>query len=241
MSELLDSWRWKDTEVSSFFKECEDAPKLLNLSVKVVREHILAAQKPDHSLDRAMLINLWRTVYEYHEDGLYLILCRRFDAAFALMRLAAELIRDIARMAEDPAHFEMWMNKAEKKNSKEYRKVFKFRLEDKTEAFIYSQYKMFSEIGVHGHLTGEITRELSGKSSDGEFVELNIPRDAVSENIGIWGLSFLTGHQLCARIFKKEIEDFKLPVSLDNFSIEAGQAFRSLISSSQSDGQSSSK
>lgn len=229
MTELLQSWKWRDEKIAEFFNECEDVPELLNSSVLIARMYIQGTYRPDHSLQRAMLVNFWRTVYDYQEDALFLILCRRFDAAFAMMRLASELARDLARMSEDRVNFEMWMNKETERHTKHYKKTFRFDMTDTLEKYVYSQYKTFSEWGVHGHLTGDTARKPGGTTPCGNYVTLEISEDSILENIGIWGLSFLSVHQMCARVFDPEIQKSRFPANLADFSVEAGNLFKALV------------
>jgi hypothetical protein len=229
VTELLKSWKWRDEKVEEFFNECKDLPDLLNSSVLIVRTYIQSTSQPDHSLERAMLVNFWRTVYDYQEDALFLILCERFDAAFAMMRLASELTRDLARMGEDPVNFKMWMNKESEKDKKHYKETFRFNMSDELEEFVFSQYKTFSRWGVHGHLTGDIARKPEGVTPCETYVKLEITEDSILQNIGIWGLSFLSVHQMCARVFESEIRRSQFPISLADFSVEAGNLFKVLL------------
>lgn len=228
MIELLESWKKRDSMVSDFFAECADVPELLNSSILVVRMHLQSAVRADHDLDRVMLLNLWRTMYDYQEDALYFILCRRFDAAFAMLRLAAELARDVARMGEDRANLEMWIRKDSERDKKHYKTTFRFNQQDPIEKFLHSQYKLFSQWGVHGHMTGDLAREPVGTTADGEFLRVGITNDSVLKNLGIWGLSFFAANQMCARHFERETRDAALPVALSEFEAEAGRLFVTL-------------
>ena len=54
---------------------------------------------------------LWKTMYDYIEQSLILLLKTRIDEGYALLRMAAELSRDIARIPEND-NFILWKERA---------------------------------------------------------------------------------------------------------------------------------
>lgn len=59
-----------------------------------------------------MLPQLGHTAYDDREQSLFLLLYKQLDGAFAQLRTASDLARDIARMGEDRVNLETWMAKS---------------------------------------------------------------------------------------------------------------------------------
>jgi hypothetical protein len=207
MSVIFDIWKSKDERVNSFLQNYPKIPELLNSIFETPRILISVAQKSDLSTEQTVLLQLWRTVYDYQEDSLFLLICRRFDAGFALLRMAAELARDIARMAEDSANYAMWQSKDKIKSEEYYRQTFRFDKKNPAEKFVWDQYNIFTNFGIHGHLTSVSHLEKVGETEDGEYALLSIPDAAVVRSIGLWMAAYLPVHQVCQSAFRKQISE----------------------------------
>jgi len=92
---------------------------------------------------------LWQKVLHYQTQSLFLLIQSQLDAGFALLRLAAELSRDIARISDNEQMLDIWF-KREIESSK-YKKYYKFLKQFPDEEKVYEIYKFASKFGVHGH------------------------------------------------------------------------------------------
>jgi len=205
MSEILEIWKTKDAGIRSFLKTYPQLLDMLNGLIVVAKVPISAAYDSDLTSEQAFLLQLWVAIYKYQEDSLFLIMSKRFDSGFALLRMAAELARDIVRMSEDNVNYEMWQKKNELNREECYKQTFRFNQKNQIERFVFKQYNLFSNWGVHGHLTAISQREHVGETDDGRFAQIAIPEEAVVRNIGLWMASYLPLHQMCQKVFENAI------------------------------------
>ena len=90
-----------------------------------------------------------------HHTRECLIFCMRGDAKMALvmLRISAEITRDILRLLEDPSREPLFLDgrkNKEKKNRREFVETFKFQLPE--EDYLYQIYNLSSDFGVHGRI-----------------------------------------------------------------------------------------
>ena len=205
ISEIQTIWNEKDETVRALLNKYSDLPVVLTAMFTSVRMTINAALAIDLTREQCALLQLWRNLYKYQEDSLFLIMSQRLDAGFALLRMATELARDIARMNEDVVNYEMWHKKHKLNQEEFYKKTFRFNRKDPLEKLAYGFYNLFSNWGVHGHLTGIAHMEKAGTTGDGDYVILAIPEDAIIRSIGLWMAAFLPLNKICQNVFSNSI------------------------------------
>ncbi len=69
----------------------------------LVSRGLVAAVAKDGALSTvgAHRLMMWQTVLEYQMESFFLLIDRRLDEGLALLRMAAELARDVARISDD--------------------------------------------------------------------------------------------------------------------------------------------
>ena len=124
----------------------------------------------------------------------------QLDAGYALLRLAAELSRDLARIADDEKMLSIWLARENKQN--EYKKHFKYSLDSPDESAIHNVYKFASKFGVHGHVTDVMFSEVIGTIGKNNFIlSFGVSDYGVIEAVHMWMMSFLPIHNICAKSF----------------------------------------
>ena len=58
---------------------------------------------------------MWQTVLEYQMESFFLLICRRLDLGLAVLRMAAELARDIARIGGHHNRLDIWLSRGKGK------------------------------------------------------------------------------------------------------------------------------
>jgi hypothetical protein len=188
----------KITNIREFKKDQEGVWTLVDSAYLVSRMMIRAALEdglPDSvTVHRFMM---WQTVLEYQMESFFLVISRRLDEGLAILRMAAELARDIVRIGNDQKRLDTWLNRAMDKKS--YRAEFRFRDADGIEAHVHRLYNLASEFGVHGHSTTSTAMTAQRSSPDGRFVALGVPDLEVYKWLQIWLASFFPTQELCLR------------------------------------------
>ena len=143
---------------------------------------------------------LWQKTLHYQTQSLFLLLQSQLDAGFALLRLAAELSRDVIRIADDEKMLAIWLER--ENNPNQYKKLFKFRQNSPPEEAVHTVYKFASKFGVHGHQTDTMFSEIIGTiGKNGQMLSWGVSNYGVLEAVHTWMLSFLPLHHICAQSF----------------------------------------
>jgi hypothetical protein len=143
---------------------------------------------------------LWQKILHYQVQSLFLILQHQLDAGYALLRLATELSRDLARIADNEKMLSIWLARENKQN--EYKKHFKFSLDFPDESAIHNVYKFASKFGVHGHVTDAMFSEVIGTiGKNNSMLSFGVSDYGVIEAVYMWMMSFLPIHNICAKSF----------------------------------------
>ena len=117
-----------------------------------------------------------------------------------LLRLAAELSRDVVRIADSEKMLTIWLERENKPN--EYKKHFKFASHSPDEEAVHTVYKFASKFGVHGHVTDAMFSEVIGTiGKSGSMLSLGVSSYGVLDAIHMWTMSFLPMHHICAKTF----------------------------------------
>lgn len=188
-------------KIADFFKSQPEIYQLLDAMIISVRGPIMVAMEnlPDDACSTFRYM-LWRTMYDYVETSLLLLLKTRIDEGYALLRMAAELARDIARIEESQNNFEMWKNKATLHNGEEYKKIFRFNKNDAHEKHIFSLYNIASVYGVHSHQTRDAHLSHLGVVQ-GKYIKVNVSERKMLDALTLWLFSYFPLHIVAARTF----------------------------------------
>jgi hypothetical protein len=189
-------------QISSFFNAQPAIYQLLDTMVISARGLLTSTledlPEDECSTSRYML---WRTMSDYMETSLLLLLKTRIDEGYALLRMSTELARDIARIGESHGNFEMWKCKDNLHRTEEYKTAFRFDVKDKTEKHLFSIYNLASIYGVHGHQTRDMQLSHIGDVVLGRFIRFKVPECAMLEALNLWLFSFFPLHALAGRTF----------------------------------------
>jgi hypothetical protein len=148
---------------------------------------------------------MWQTVLGYLMQSFALAVDKQLDESMALLRMAAELARDMARLGERPELIDLWLSRrSEKVDRKKVRDSFRFDENDATEKQLRSLYDLASSYGIHGHLTTAMSLEPTGKSEDGEVLALQVGEPDVHGQLTIWFTAFMTVQFVCIKSFHNE-------------------------------------
>lgn len=157
---------------------------------------------------------MWQTMFDYQVQSIILILQHKLDAGLALLRMAAELSRDVYFIGDNQTWLNLWMEKTEK--NKEYRDSFKFDQTVPQAKMVFEIYKLCSAFGIHGHVSSNMNSKLVGRAGhDAEFALLDASDIGILDSIGTWLMGFAPMHHLCA----KEFFLSRLPSLVEMFAI----------------------
>lgn len=84
--------------------------------------------------------------YEYLEDSVCLLIAHRQDAAYALLRNAAETARTAARISESDDNFRRWLNHKTGKDDVLPKPTFKFNDDDIGEKIVHQTYTAWNGV-----------------------------------------------------------------------------------------------
>jgi hypothetical protein len=173
----------------------------------------------DWSMVDSELFLMWQDVYQYQSESLFLIIDHCFNEGYALIRMATELVRDAACIADNGALLEVRKRRLESRESRnDYRKAFKFREDRELEAYVKRLYDLASDYSVHGHLLGHISRKPAQSSGVYKgYTLLTIPEEAVHQQLLPWLMGFFPMQQICASKFVRK----KGPAVLSALSVQA--------------------
>jgi hypothetical protein len=147
---------------------------------------------------------MWQTMFEYQKHSLLLIVGAHTDAGLALIRLAAELSRDVAAIRDNAERLDLWDKRRDPTRQREYRKIFRFDDETSAGKTAHQVYDLCSEIGVHGHDSDVTYLEPVGKFSasgrDG-LLMMKVSDSGVLRALQIWLAAFGPLHLLCFGTF----------------------------------------
>lgn len=166
---------------------------------------MVAAVAKDGALaaDGAHRLMMWQTVLDYQMESFFLLIDRRLDEGLALLRMAAELARDVARISADESLLDTWLKRAngrEQKNA--YRGASRFSDSDRIEVYVHKLYDLASTYGIHGHTLTSSMVEPTRLSPDGTVFALEVPDAGVYRTLEIWLAAFFPLQELCSGAFR---------------------------------------
>jgi hypothetical protein len=170
----------------------------------LVSRNLIDSLVQDDLLTKVLVhrLMMWQTAVSYEMDSFFLLLDRKLDEGLALLRMAAELARDVARIGDDQGLLEVWLRRAEgKEQRKAFKKLFRFVESDVTERHVRKLYDLASNFGVHGHNSSNMYTYVRSTSPDGKLVALEVLDVVVYRTLEIWLASFFPLQELCFRTF----------------------------------------
>ncbi len=173
----------------------------------LVSRGLVAAVAKDGALSTvgAHRLMMWQTVLEYQMESFFLLIDRRLDEGLALLRMAAELARDVARISDDATQLNAWLNRTNGKAQRNaYRDAFRFSDSDSTEAYVHKLYDLASTFGIHGHMLTSSNLKPNHQSPDGKVLALEVPDVEVYRTLAIWLAAFFPLQELCHRAFRSD-------------------------------------
>jgi len=157
-------------------------------------------QQPNLSMIEVHRHVMWQTVFDYQVQSIILILQHKLDAGLALLRMAAELSRDVYSIGNNQTKLDLWMEKNDK--NREYRDSFKFDQTLPQAKMVFDIYKLCSAFGVHGHVSNNMNSRLIGRAGrDDELALLDVSDIGILDSVGTWLMGFAPMHHLCAKEF----------------------------------------
>ena len=202
MGSLRKTIEYDHQQITNFFNAQPAIYELLDAMVISARG-LLTSTLENLSEDECSTLRymLWRTMYDYLETSLLLLLRTRIDEGYALLRMAAELARDIARIGENRGNFEMWKNKDKLHRTEEYKTTFRFDVNDSAEKHIFNLYNLASIYGVHGHQTRDMHLSHIGEVVHGSFIRVKVSERAMLEALNLWLFAFFPLHEIAGKTF----------------------------------------
>jgi hypothetical protein len=200
----LDEWlNFEQESISRFKQSHPDIWDILGSNINIARmiPFIIGQQEnlTDIEVERLMM---WQKVLHYQVQSLFLLLQFQLDAGFALLRLAAELSRDVARIADDKEMFGIWKNRDKKDQRILYQKHFKFHVNSIDEKLVKNIYDLCSRYGVHGHQTDSMFSEMKSTiDSATPLVLVGVSEFGALDAVHTWLLSFWPMQHLCTKTF----------------------------------------
>ena len=170
-----------------------DYPQLLEIvegNLFVGKGYVSAVSQSAHHKIPTQLLLMIQRQHGYYENSAILLLQGQLDEALALLRMAAELSRDLLVLSKNVTLIPLWLNR-EKEYSK-YRKKFKFDNRHAPNSYAQKLYKLTSKFGVHGHNTTLCHSDTFSHVSinNEKFVELSISNNGIASSLTIWFAAF---------------------------------------------------
>ena len=151
----------KMASLAEFKREQEEVCILVNSAYLAARTMIVAVLKDGLSGELSShRFMMWQTVLEYQVESFFLLVSRRLDEGLAVLRMTAELARDLVRIGDDHRLLNTWLNRASDKTERKiYRTEFRFSDTDQVEAHVHRLYDLASVFGIHGHSTTSVSMQ----------------------------------------------------------------------------------
>jgi hypothetical protein len=161
---------------------------------------------PTNAVHRFMM---WQTARLYQLHSLFLLLAQQLDGGMALLRMAAELTRDISHIGDSPERLDLWLARSEPARKKEYRREFRFDESDPIMAYVKRAYDLASTWGVHSHLTA--ASHLAVADTAQGVARLIVDDSAVNRSFMVWACAFVPIQLACIKTFLPAFGDTLQP------------------------------
>jgi hypothetical protein len=188
--EAMRTFATRDPEVWSYVSDAS----------RVVQElWSTAAEIDDLTKAESLRIFMWQMLSKYQLQSFRFIVLREIDAAFTLLRNAAELARVIAYIGDDPSRAATWLKS---KAGEAQRLNSKFDKTDPLQACVAKLYDMTCKWGTHGHDSALRWGELTGLVGKGFHVSVvAVSAEGVDRAIRLWLTAFYPMQMLCLKPF----------------------------------------
>lgn len=162
---------------------------------------VAAACHGKHQLKEVFPEMLWQRVLQYQINSLFSLVARNLDEGYAILRLAADLAKDMARLAGAPGLEAVWNNRLKGDGKEAYSKKFHFHPnQSRDEDQVKRLWDLTSKFAIHGHVVGGMAS--TKVQTDGSIAFLSIPDMEVMKSIRLWMVGFLSVHALCMRPYE---------------------------------------
>jgi hypothetical protein len=191
----LSKFREEYPDLEVVFGAALEAGRLIISSISLIR-----SMRPTETYRWIM----WQTLFEYQKQSLLLIITANTDAGLALIRLAAELARDVAVIRDSEERLELWQKRRDSVRKREYRRIFQFDDASSVGAMAHKTYDLCSEFGVHGQVSDAMHLEPVGRfsaSGRDELLVLRVSDSGVLSALQIWLTAFGSVQSLCLETF----------------------------------------
>ena len=142
---------------------------------------------------------LWQQMTKYQFQSLLQFIALELDTGYTLLRNATELVRDVAFLGAHPDDTERWYE-ARRMNRSDRR--FRFDRSDPSQAYVHDLYKLASNWGVHGHITGLSSSKPVGMGGLSNQIQVRqVGTAGRDEAVVMWLLGFVPMQRICAAVF----------------------------------------
>lgn len=189
------------SEVEAFRRDQEEIWSVVNgayMSSTIVLASAQACARLPQDVHRSMM---WASLLDCQMDALFLIVRRRLDTGLALLRMASELARDVARISESEARLKLWLDRREDSSCSKYRKEFRFDDGSQIERYVHALYDLSSTLGVHGHLTAYASIWRQKVVHRDGMASLEISDIEMLQVLEIWLAAAFPLHAMCVDTF----------------------------------------
>ncbi len=199
-------WRQREALIRKFRDENEAV--WLYADTLIAGTHVLLNEFMASRSDTAAwtdvdtdLFLAWQDVIDYQTSSLFQFITKDLNVAYSTLRMASELVRDIARVHQDASRHSIWKTRVRDKTSrKQYRKQFTFDERNGVEALVLKVYDLCSEYATHGHVMNKIAMaESTPRAVDLHYLALPIDEEAVVNHLSVWFTAFYPMQSLCVK------------------------------------------
>lgn len=129
----------------------------------------------EHDVGKAQL---WKTASVHIKSAFARAIAGDHEGVYSTLRLAAEIVRDIAAIGSSTDNWNLWASRNRK--DPRYKKTFRFNQEDGSGSGVLKIYNLCSDLGVHGHIYGAARSVPIGETIHGDenFIILEYPHEA---------------------------------------------------------------
>ena len=155
MSSLNNLAQTNAEKVAAFYADEPALADLIDESLTATWHPTVAfAQVVTDGHAHVWLGQMLQTLHSYFRNSALLLVTHSFDEGFSLLRMAAELSRDISCVAANPALITVWLRRRDSDEAQRvYRKAFRFDTASSEGRNAFAAYEFACGYGTHGHLT----------------------------------------------------------------------------------------
>ena len=161
-----------------------------------------AAQITNLDEAEACRVMLWQMIGKYQFDSLLMIVTGELDAAYTILRNATEFVRDVAVIRNDVSNARRWW-KAKCTDKRD--RLFQWDDSDANQRYVHQLYRMASNWGTHGHITGLSHAHKIGMAGRENNVEIwKTSTQGIEETLAVWLAGFFPMQFICLQPFARK-------------------------------------